>query len=143
MDSSDDVSRIHNRYSLTLISPSSYYHSLVLSVVVASLIVVTAFYGYFESEKIILPIIGVISTLVITQIIDSRLIKNKEYSKSLHMSLFGNILWLLTILGGLLATLILSKENTSAFFIAEGMFLFHKLTMRYFSLCQCNITLRH
>ncbi len=123
-NSSDDVSKIHNRYSLTLISPTSYYHSLILSVIVASLLTITTFLGYLESENFVFNLLAVVGVLLITQIIDSRIIRNKEYSKSLHTSLFGNIIWLLTALSGLLSAIILSKEETSLFFIVEGMFIF-------------------
>ena len=60
---------------------------------------------------------------MLTQLLDTRFTKKKEYSKSLHSSLFGNMLWAVTVLMGLLASVVLSKE-TSLFFITFGMFLF-------------------
>jgi putative membrane protein len=60
--------------------------------------------------------------LAITQLLDTRFTKKKEYSKSLHVSLFANLLWIATLLMGLLASFVLSKE-TSLFFITFGMFL--------------------
>ena len=44
---SDDVSNIHNRFSLTLVNPSSHYFSLVVSLVVAAVISLTTYFGIF------------------------------------------------------------------------------------------------
>ena len=118
----DDVSNIHNRFSLTLINPSSHYFSLIASLIVAVAITVTAYLGYLGSEDFWLKIPLVVMVLVITQLLDTRFTKKKEYSKSLHVSLFANLLWIATLLMGLLASFVLSKE-TSLFFITFGMFL--------------------
>ena len=66
---------------------------------------------------------AVIGVLVLTQLLDTRFTRKKEYSKSLHSSLFANMLWVVTLLMGLLASVVLSKE-TSLFFVTFGMFLF-------------------
>lgn len=121
--SSDDVSRIHNRYSLTLINPSSQYFSLLMSAVIAVVLAVTIFVGYLNSNDFYFRLPIVVAVLLLTQFIDSRYIRNKEYSKSLHSSLFGNIIWLLVVLTGILASSVLGKDITM-FFVAEGMFLF-------------------
>ena len=104
----DDVSKIHKRYTLTLINPSSFYLSLILSSVFAGIIVVLTHFFYLGNEDILLPILSVIVALLVTQYIDSRFTKNKEYSKSLHLSLFGNSLWLLAIVAGYISSLILN-----------------------------------
>jgi len=131
--SSDDVSRIHKRYSLTLINPSSFYYSLIISVVIASLTVIVTVFEYIEDVDIVFSLISVIVVLLATQYIDSRFIKNKEYSKSLHMSLFGNVLWLLAILVGLLSVSVFAKPETSIFFITEGMFIFASFRIGLFT----------
>ena len=122
----DGVSNIHNRFSLTLINPSSHYFSLAGSLVTAAVITLATYFGYMNdlvSDEIWyrLPIIVIV--LVLTQLLDTRFTKKKEYSKSLHSSLFANMLWAVTLLMGLLASFVLSKE-TSLFFVAFGMFLF-------------------
>ncbi len=119
---SDDVSNIHNRFSLTLINPSSHYFSLISSLIVAVAITVTTYLGYFGSEDFWFKIPLVVMVLAITQLLDTRFTKKKEYSKSLHVSLFANLLWIAALLMGLLASFVLSKE-TSLFFITFGMFL--------------------
>jgi len=121
--SSDDVSKIHNRYSLTLINPSSHYFSLGLSIVIAVVLTITTYVGYLESTDLYFRLPAVIGVLLLTQFIDSRYIRNREYSKSLHSSLFGNIIWLLTVLVGLLSSFVFAKE-ASTLFLVVGMFLF-------------------
>ena len=123
---SDDVSNIHNRFSLTLVNPSSHYFSLVVSLVVASVTVLATYFGYlnnlgFEQNWYRLPI--VLGVLVLTQLLDTRFSKKKEYSKSLHSSLFGNMLWTVTILMGILSSVVLTKE-IELFFIVFGVLLF-------------------
>ncbi|NND86635.1 MAG: DUF2070 family protein, partial [Nitrosopumilus sp.] len=122
----DDVSNIHNRFSLTLINPSSHYFSLVASLSISAVIFLATYFGYLNSifsdeTWYRLPII--IGVLAATQLLDTRFTKKKEYSKSLHSSLFGTMLWAVTLLMGLLASIVLSKE-TSLFFIIFGMFLY-------------------
>ena len=122
----DDVSNIHNRFSLTLVNPSSHYFSLVASLIVAAAISLTTYFGYLSSsvaDEVWYRLPLVLGVLVLTQLLDTRFTKKKEYSKSLHSSLFANMLWVVTLLMGLLASFVLSKE-TSLFFIAFGMFLF-------------------
>jgi putative membrane protein len=122
----DDVSNIHNRFSLTLVNPSSHYFSLIVSMVVASVTVLAVYLGYlsdlgFEENWYRLPI--VLGVLALTQLLDTRFSKKKEFSKSLHSSLFGNMLWTVTLLMGILSSVILSKE-IQLFFITFGLLLF-------------------
>ena len=122
----DDVSNIHNRFSLTLINPSSHYFSLVSSLIVAAVISLATYFGYFsdlENNEVWYRLPIVVGVLALTQLLDTRFTKKKEYSKSLHSSLFGSLLWIVTLLMGLLASIVLSKE-TSLFFVTFGMFLF-------------------
>jgi len=128
----DDVSNIHNRFSLTLINPSSHYFSLVASLIVAVAITVTTYLVYLNSEEFWIKIPLVVVVLAITQLMDTRFTKKKEYSKSLHVSLFANLLWVATLLMGLLASVVLSKE-TSLFFVTFGMFLCASLRIGVFT----------
>jgi len=132
-ESYSDVSKIHKRYSLTLLNPSSFYHSLIISIIVASVLVTLTVSVYLESEDIVFRLLAVLGTLLVTQIIDSRFTRNKEYSKALHMSLFGNSLWLLTAVSGLLASLIISREEIPFLFITVGMFLFASFRIGIFT----------
>ena len=129
---SDDVSNIHSRFSLTLINPSSHYFSLIASLIVAVAITVTTYLGYFGSEDFWFRIPLVVMVLAITQLLDTRFTKKKEYSKVLHVSLFANLLWVAILLMGLLASVVLSKE-ISLFFITLGMFLFASIRIGVFT----------
>ena len=122
---SDDVSNIHNRFSLTLVNPGSKYFSLVGSLVVGIVIVLATYFGYLNLEfnEFWYKIPMVLGIMAVMQILDVKFAKKKEYSKSLHSSLFGNMLWVVTILMGILASIVLSKD-TSLFFITFGMILF-------------------
>ena len=131
--SSDDVSNIHNRFSLTLINPASHYFSLVGSLVIAAVITATVYFGYhLNSDEIWFRIPAVIGILALTQLIDTHFTRKKEYSKSLHASLFGNMLWIAILLMGLLASVVLAKE-TSLFFVTYGMFLFASFRIGIFT----------
>jgi len=132
-ESYSDVSKIHKRYSLTLLNPSSFYHSLIISIIVASVLVTLTVSVYLESKDIVFRLLAVLGTLLVTQIIDSRFTRNKEYSKALHMSLFGNSLWLLTAVSGLLASLIISRDEIPFLFITVGMFLFTSFRIGIFT----------
>jgi len=123
---SDDVSNIHNRFSLTLVNPGSHYFSLAASLGVGVVIVLTTYFGYLNNlniEEFWYKIPLVLGVMAVMQLLDIKFAKKKEYSKSLHSSLFGNMLWVVTILMGLLASVVLSKD-TSLFFITFGMILF-------------------
>jgi putative membrane protein len=129
---SDDVSNIHNRFSLTLINPSSHYFSLIASLIIAAVITVTTYLGYLGTNDFLFRIPLVIGVLAATQLIDTRFTKKKEYSKSLHASLFANMLWIVTLLMGLLASFVLGKE-ASLFFVTFGMFLFASFRIGIFT----------
>lgn len=120
--SSDEVSNIHNRFSLTLINPSSHYFSLGASLAIAAAIAITVYFGYLNSDNVLVGGIAIIAVLAATQLLDTRFTKKKEYSKSLHSSLFSNVLWLLALLTGLAASAVLAKEP-AMFFIVLGMFI--------------------
>lgn len=122
--SHDDVAEIQKRYSLTLINPSSLKISLVFSMAAASVLVAVTVFLYGTGGDVALRLAMVLPVLFVTQWIDSRFIRNKEISKAMHMSLFGNLLWLLTAFCGFFAAGIFAKPEISLFYIAEGMFLF-------------------
>ena len=130
--SEDGVSNIHNRFSLTLINPSSHYFSLVVSLLVASAIAAITHLIYLNSEEYWFRIPLVVVVLGIMQFIDAQFIKKKEYSKSLHSSLFGNLIWLLTVVMGIAASVVLSKE-ISLFFITFGMLIFASFRIGIFT----------
>ena len=46
---SDDVSNIHNRFSLTLVNPGSHYFSLAASLGVGLVTVLATYFGYINN----------------------------------------------------------------------------------------------
>jgi putative membrane protein len=124
-ESYNDVSKIHKRYSLTLLTPSSKYHSLIFSAIISSITGYFILTSYFDrADELAYKIPILIGVLLITQKIDARLIRNREYSKALHMSLFGNMSWLAIVLMGLAALSILGKLELSLLYVVEGMMIF-------------------
>ena len=93
MSDSNDIQNIHRRYTLTLINPASFYVSLCGSIAVASIISFLCFNNYIQNYEIFYHLPAVVAVLLGIQYLDSRFTKHKEYSKSLHMSFFGNALW--------------------------------------------------
>lgn len=123
-NSADNVAGIHKRYTLTLFNPSSHYQSLIFSIGVVAAITAVAVFSYQFTEDYLMRISMVLAVLLITQIIDAKLIKNKEYSKALHMSLFGNLIWLITASSAVLAAYVFGKPEVAAMHFIIGMFLF-------------------
>ncbi|MCE2498346.1 MAG: DUF2070 family protein [Nitrosopumilaceae archaeon] len=123
-DGKDGVSVIHGRFSLTLLNPSSHYFSLAASLGIAAAIPAIIHMFYLpDSGNIVAAVFASVAVLFLTQLLDTRFTRKKEYSKSLHSSLFANLLWLASLLAGLAAGLVLAKEMTP-FFVTLGMFLF-------------------
>jgi len=123
MSESKDIENIHRRYSFTLINPASFYVSLTGSVAITVIISLLCFNNYIQNYEIFYHLPAAIGALLTIQYIDSRFTRHKEYSKSLHMSFFGNALWLITIVGGIIGSAILSKEPT-LFYVAVGALIF-------------------
>lgn len=137
--STDDVSKLQGRYSLTLLSPSSQYFSICLSIGMAGALVaiVTMWYMNLQDYWRIGAAIGV---LLATQYVDSRYIKNKEYSKALHASAFGCCVWMLSLLMGVVASTITGKE-LQPFFVVMGMLLFASFRIGiYTTVLGCSIS---
>ena len=119
--STDDVSRLQGRYSLTLLTPSSRYFSLCLSMGMVAAVAAVATWWYLDAGY--WHVAAAATALALTQLLDSRYIRNREYSKSLHSSAFGCCLWMLALLMGLAVAAITSSEP-APFFVALGLFLF-------------------
>jgi putative membrane protein len=128
-----NVSNIHRRYSLTLLTPSSPYLSVFVSVVVASILVLLSELAYFENyDKFFIHLIVTIAILLGTQLLDARILKT-EKSKVRHVSGFGSLLWLVTAIGGLISVAIFSKPDLLPIYLTEGMFLFASFRIGIFT----------
>ena len=122
MPNSDDVSRIHGKYSVTLLAPSSKIRSFVYSMIAATAFVAAAVFGFVPEENLAVRLGMVMAVLAAAQALDSRLIRNRDYSKAIHLSLYSNMLWLISLLTALAAAAILSRPEASVVYIGIGVF---------------------
>lgn len=120
--STDDVSRLQGRYSLTLLSPSSRYFSLCLSVGMAVILSAVTVLVYLDQQDQYWRIGATVAVLLATQYVDARYIRHKEYSKSLHSSAFGCSLWVISLAMGVAAATVTSGDLLP-FFVVLGVFL--------------------
>ena len=133
MPEKDDVSKIHDKYSLSLINPSSHYISLAISIVIAGLIGAFVAATYLESSDLLFPALAVIGALIGTQFLDILFSKHKEYSKSLHVSLFGNGLFFVSTLIGFGAMGLFEKDGLDLFYVTMGMIVFASFRIGIFT----------
>ena len=133
MPEKDDVSKIHDKYTLSLINPSSHYISLAASIVIAGLIGAFTAATYLGSTDLLFPTIAVIGALVGTQFLDILFSKHKEYSKSLHVSLFGNGLFFVSTLIGFGAMGLFEKDGLDLFYVTMGMIVFASFRIGIFT----------
>ena len=133
MSEQDDVSKIHDRYSLTLLNPSSHYISLAISLAVAGVMAAFVSWTYLNMSDVILPILSVVGVLIGTQFLDILFSRHKEYSKSLHVSLFGNGLFFVSTLIGFGAMMLFGKDNLDLFYVTIGMFVFASFRIGIFT----------
>ena len=133
MSEQDDVSKIQKRYSLTLLNPSSHYISLVISIAVAGVMAAFVSVTYLNLDDVIFPVLSVVGVLVGTQFLDILFSRHKEYSKSLHVSLFGNGLFFVSTLIGFGAMMLFAKDNLDLFYVTIGMFVFASFRIGIFT----------
>ena len=124
MSEPDHITNIHNRYSLTLLSPSSSFLSFFLALTIVSLLFVLIEFNYLFTDEVLFRLPVLIGVLIGTQFLDRLLIKKQEYSKVLHMSFFGNAIWLLTTFIGFASYIVFGKEALDPFYITLGMCIF-------------------
>ena len=133
MSEQDDVSKIQKRYSLTLLNPSSHYMSLVISIAVAGVMAAFVSLTYLNLDDVIFPVLSVVGVLVGTQFLDILFSRHKEYSKSLHVSLFGNGLFFVSTLIGFGAMMLFAKDSLDLFYVTIGMFVFASFRIGIFT----------
>ena len=133
MPEKDDVSKIHDKYTLSLINPSSHYISLAISIIIAGMIGAFVAATYLGSTDLLFPTIAVIAALVGTQFLDILFSKHKEYSKSLHVSLFGNGLFFVSTLIGFGAMGLFEKDGLDLFYVTMGMIVFASFRIGIFT----------
>lgn len=135
--SEEPVGRIHKRFYLTLINPESHLTSLLISFICASLIVILSYIYYLDAPLTDLAVMLPLSLAVLyaAQMIDFAALKNMpitKLAKIYHTVAFANILWLITVALGIVASVVLSKPLSFGF-ITAGMLLATSLRIGIFT----------
>ncbi len=134
----DDVTSVHNRWSLTRINFSSYKISIVISIVF-SIIIIILFHLYLihsTFEKIFIHIALGVASLILTDLLDFILLRGNpmnKLSKIFHLSAFSMILWSSMIIFGIVSDMIFNKNIPVYAYILEGFFLSSGLRIGLFS----------
>ncbi|HEX2230858.1 MAG TPA: DUF2070 family protein, partial [Nitrososphaeraceae archaeon] len=124
----DNVSNIHRRWSLTRLNPSSYKFSFLISILSATIIILTCHFYLLKTDWYIFVshlLLG-LTTTTGAAFLDFFLLHrtpNNKITKICHVSAFANLLWALTILLGIASDILLSKNEVTTNYIVEGMFL--------------------
>ncbi len=124
----DDVSNIHRRWSFTRLSPSSFRVSFAGSLICGIVIIILAHAYYIQSTLSTAAFhVGLGGgILALLHFIDHTLLRGSpvnKLSKVAHVSLFGNLLWLLTAVLGIASNIVFSKEALGLDYVVAGMFL--------------------
>ena len=123
----DSVSSIHKRWFFTLINPSSYKTSLIVYELTSAIIVciyqlLTHDNGLAFGIDIAIAI-SVVSTGIFLDYVLLRGTPVNKISKVIHVSAFANLLWVMTIILGMVTNLILAKTTDISAYIIAGMFM--------------------
>ncbi|MGI8834164.1 MAG: DUF2070 family protein, partial [Nitrososphaeraceae archaeon] len=123
----DSVSSIHKRWFFTLINPSSYKTSLIVYELTTAIIV--CIYQLLTPDNAlafgidIVLSISVVSTGIFLDYVLLRGTPVNKISKVIHVSAFANLLWIVTIILGMVTNLILAKTTEVSAYIIAGMFM--------------------
>ena len=123
----DSVSSIHKRWFFTLINPSSYKTSVIVYELTAAIIVciyqlLTYDNGLAFGIDIAIAI-SVVSTGIFLDYVLLRGTPVNKIAKVIHVSAFANLLWVMTIILGMVTNLILAKTTDISAYIIAGMFM--------------------
>ncbi len=121
----DNVHSIHRWHTLTLINPSSHRHSLVFSLAVTATLALAVHFSYAEPGPwAAAHVLSAMAVLPATQLADMLVIRNREHSKAIHLSLFGTAAWLMTASAGVGAAAVLGRDAVPMQHLTVGMMVF-------------------
>jgi putative membrane protein len=124
----DSVSNIHRRWSFIRLNPASSKVSYTISILAGTVII---FLDQTHLHKINLinllsALLTGVAALTISDFLDFLVLRGtpvNKISKVLHVSAFANLLWMLTVLLGIVFALLFSRQGVSLdYYIVEGMF---------------------
>ncbi len=121
----DNVHSIHRWHTLTLINPSSHRQSFVFSLAITATLALAVHFSYVEpGDLLAVHVVAAMAILPATQLADMLVIRNREHSKSIHLSLFGTATWLVAASAGVGAATILGRDVIPSQYLVVGMFVF-------------------
>ena len=125
MISEDSVTDIHRRWYFTLLNPSSYKTSAIISIV-SSLAIICINHASFSVTELLIHLILNIVIISVGFVLDLFLLRGtptNKISKVIHVAAFSNSLWLVTILLGVLANIIFNKNASILSYSIGGLFI--------------------
>ena len=125
MISEDSVTDIHRRWYFTLINPSSYRTSAIISII-AALGIVIIHHNYYSNIELITHLVLAIGITIGGFFLDLFLLRGtptNKITKVIHVAAFSSLLWLVTILLGILANNIFVKYSDIITYSLGGMYI--------------------
>ena|SRR5215467_1232405 len=123
----ESVSSIHKRWSLTRLNPSSVKTSFVISILATSfLIFIVESRIYNSSNNLFYTLLVGLPIAVGLGFFDFWSLRNtplNKLSKVFHVSAFSYLLWVGSVILGLLSQTALGRESSPILYVVEGMFL--------------------
>lgn len=123
----ESVSSIHKRWSLTRLNPSSVKTSFLISILATIFLIFVVEAWIYNSTKyfIYTLLIGLPCTvgLGFFDFWSLRKTPLNKLSKVFHVSAFSNLLWVGSVILGLLSYAALGREGSAILYVLEGMFL--------------------
>ena len=123
MISEDSVTDIHRRWYFTLLNPSSYKTSAIIAII-SSLAIVGINHESYSGIELFLHLILNVVIICVGFFLDLFLLRGtptNKISKVIHVAAFSNSLWLVTILLGLLANVIFTKNSIILSYCLGGL----------------------
>ena len=125
MISEDSVTDIHRRWYFTLLNPSSYKTSAIIAII-SSLAIVGINHETYSVTELFLHLILSVVIICAGFFLDLFLLRGtptNKISKVIHVAAFSNSLWLVTILIGLFANVIFTKNSSILSYCLGGLFI--------------------
>ena len=125
MISEDSVTDIHRRWYFTLLNPSSYKTSAIISII-SSLAIICINHVSFSVTELLIHLILNVVIITVGFVLDLFLLRGtptNKISKVIHVAAFSNSLWLVTIMLGVLANIIFNKNASILSYSIGGLFI--------------------
>ena len=125
MISEDSVTDIHRRWYFTLLNPTSYKTSAIISII-SSLAIICINHVSFSVTELLIHLILNVVIITVGFVLDLFLLRGtptNKISKVIHVAAFSNSLWLVTIMLGVLANIIFNKNASILSYSIGGLFI--------------------